>query len=290
MSQSQMTLLPDRGLVEIRGPDAALFLQDLVTNDVESVGPGGALFAGLLTPQGKILCDFLIHMRDPQTLWLDCMRDQAESVVKRLTMYKLRAKVEIADRSAELAVGAAWGGEPGAADTAMLAAYADPRYAPLGRRFIVAASGPQASAATAYRSHRIALTVPEGGLDYAYGEAFPHEACYDELHGVDFDKGCYVGQEVVSRMHHRGTAKTRIVAIEASAPLDLLGAEIRAGEFPVGTLGSMDGTHGIGMLRLDRLEEAARHGIPLRVGDTILTARTPEWATSYTVPAGKGAM
>jgi folate-binding protein YgfZ len=141
------------------------------------------------------------------------------------------------------------------------------------------------ASAAEYHSHRIALAVPQGGLDYAYGEAFPHEACFDELHGVDFDKGCYVGQEVVSRMHHRGTAKTRIAAIEASAPLDT-GAEIRAGEFPVGTLGSMDGTHGIALLRLDRLEEAARHGIPLRVGETILTARTPVWA-SYTVPSGK---
>jgi folate-binding protein YgfZ len=296
MSYGHMTLLPDRGLVEVRGPDAAVFLQDLVTNDVESIKPGEAMFAGLLTPQGKILCDFLIHMRDPETYWLDCMRDQAEIIGKRLSMYRLRAKVEIADRSGDLAVGAAWGDKPPEGDGTFLALYADPRYAPLGKRFVMAAtvSEPASLAAatgseTAYNSHRVALAVPQGGLDYAYGEAFPHEACYDELHGVDFDKGCYVGQEVVSRMHHRGTAKTRIAAIEASAPLDVGGAEIRAGEFPVGTLGSMDGTHGIAMLRLDRLEEAARHGIPLRVGDTIITARTPPWA-SYSVPSGKAAI
>ena len=171
----------------------------------------------------------------------------------------------------------------------MVAAYVDPRYAPLGERYIIAASAPEPAgpeSGAAYHRHRIALAVPQGGLDYAYGEAFPHEACYDELHGVDFDKGCYVGQEVVSRMHHRGTAKTRIAAIEASAPLDVRGAEIRAGEFPVGTLGSTDGTRGIAMLRLDRLEEAARHHIPLHVGDIKLIARTPDWATSYTVPPG----
>lgn len=296
MSYGHMTLLPDRGLVEVRGPDAAVFLQDLVTNDVESIKPGEAMFAGLLTPQGKILCDFLIHMRDPETYWLDCMRDQAEIIVKRLSMYRLRAKAEITDRSRELAVGAAWGDKPAEGNGAFLALYADPRYAPLGERFVMAAtvSEPASLAAatgseTAYHSHRVALAVPQGGLDYAYGEAFPHEACYDELHGVDFDKGCYVGQEVVSRMHHRGTAKTRIAAIEASAPLDVGGAEIRAGEFPVGTLGSMDGTHGIAMLRLDRLDEAARHGIPLHVGDTIITARTPPWA-SYSVPSGKAAI
>jgi folate-binding protein YgfZ len=296
MSYSQMALLPDRGVVEVRGPDAAVFLQDLVTNDVESIRPGEAMFAGLLTPQGKILCDFLIHMRDPQTYWLDCMRDQAETIVKRLSMYKLRAKAEIADRSGELAVGAAWGDTPAGDRGPVLASYADPRYAPLGQRFVVAASVPETaslSAATGsettYHRHRVSLAVPQGGLDYAYGEAFPHEACFDELHGVDFDKGCYVGQEVVSRMHHRGTAKTRIAAIEASAPLDLSGAEIRAGEFPVGTLGSMDGTHGIAMLRLDRLEEATRHGIPLRIGDIIITARTPPWA-SYSVPSGRPAI
>lgn len=291
MSHSQMTLLPDRGLVDIRGPDAAVFLQDLVTNDVEGIAPGAAIFAGLLTPQGKILCDFLIHMRDPQTYWLDCMRDQADAIVKRLSMYKLRAKAEIVDRSAELAVGAGWGDQRDGAG-GVLAAYADPRYAPLGERFVIAASTSAPASLTtastaAYHAHRVSLAIPQGGVDYAYGEAFPHEACYDELHGVDFDKGCYVGQEVVSRMHHRGTAKTRIAAIEASAPLDVVGAEIRAGEFPVGTLGSMDGTHGIAMLRLDRVEEAARHGIPLRIGDTILTARTPIWATTYSVPSGK---
>jgi folate-binding protein YgfZ len=296
MSYGHMTLLPDRGLVEVRGPDAAVFLQDLVTNDVESIGPGEAVFAGLLTPQGKILCDFLIHMHDPQSYWLDCMRDQTETIIKRLSMYRLRAKADIADRSGEFAVGAAWGDTPRDASGVFLAAYSDPRYAPLGERFVVAASPsePAGLAAatgseTTYHSHRVSLAIPQGGLDYAYGEAFPHEACYDELRGVDFDKGCYVGQEVVSRMHHRGTAKTRIAAIEASAPLDLSGAEIRAGEFPVGTLGSMDGTRGIAMLRLDRLEEAARHGIPLRVGDTTLIARTPPWA-SYSVPAGKAAI
>ncbi len=296
MSYGHVTLLPDRGLVEVQGPDAPVFLQDLVTNDVESIKPGEAMFAGLLTPQGKILCDFLIYMRDPQSYWLDCMRDQAETIAKRLSMYKLRAKANIVNRSGELAVGAAWGEMPGGAEGAFLASYDDPRYAPLGARFVIASSVAEpaslaaaSSSATAYHSHRISLAIPQGGLDYAYGEAFPHEACFDELHGVDFDKGCYVGQEVVSRMHHRGIAKTRIAAIETSEPLDILGAEIRAGEFPVGTLGSMDGTQGIAMLRLDRIEEAARHGIPLRVGETIIVARTPPWA-SYAVPSGKVAI
>jgi folate-binding protein YgfZ len=291
MSYSQLILLPDRSLIGLRGPDAAGFLQGLVTNDVEGAEPGEAIFAGLLTPQGKILFDFLIYVRDAETYWIDCAAEQVGDLAKRLSMYRLRAKVEIADLSGELAVGAAWGDAPRGEVEAFVAAYADPRFAPLGERLILrrsagepAGAGIPAAVPAAYHSHRIALAVPQGGLDYAYGEAFPHEACYDDLNGVDFKKGCYVGQEVVSRMHHRGIAKTRTAAVEASAPLAERGAEIRAGDIPVGTLGSMDGRKGIAMVRLDRAEEALRSGVPLRVGDVALTLRRPPWA-SYDVPS-----
>ena len=152
-----MTLLPDRGIVEVRGPDAAVFLQDLVTNDVESIKPGGAMFAGLLTPQGKILCDFLIYMGDPQSYWLDCLRDQAEVVATRLSMYKLRAKAEIVDRSVELAIGAAWGGTRGEGNGAFLASYDDPRYA-LGARFVSRRPRPTSSLTAA--SGRRPLSQP----------------------------------------------------------------------------------------------------------------------------------
>lgn len=291
MSYSLMTLLPDRGLIEVRGPEAAGFLQGLVTNDVERAHAGEAVFAGLLTPQGKILFDFLIYVRDAESYWIDCEKPYVGGLAKRLSMYRLRAKVEIADRSAELAVGAAWGDEPREGNDAFIAAYADPRYAPLGERIILkhSASEPanlalSSSGETAYHSHRISLAVPQGGLDYAFGETFPHEACYDDLHGVDFNKGCYIGQEVVSRMHHRGTAKTRIAALSASAPLDGGGAEIRAGNVPVGTIGSMDGKRGIAMIRLDRVEDAVQKGTPLRVGDITVSVRRPPWA-SYQVPS-----
>ncbi len=291
MSFSQICLLPDRGIIELRGPEAAGFLQGLVTNDVERAAIGEAVFAGLLTPQGKILFDFFIYVQNAETLWLDCVKEQSEALLKRLSLYRLRAKVELADRSTELSAAATWGGEPHEGSSAFLAAYRDPRFPALGKRLILDAAAPEAGrfaestgSASAYHPHRVSLAVPQGGLDYAYGEAFPHEACYDDLHGVDFLKGCYVGQEVVSRMHHRGTAKTRIAAVEASEPLTATGAEIHAGEFPVGTLGSMDGTRGIAMVRLDRVDEAARHGIPLRVGEITLTLRRPIWA-SYQVPS-----
>lgn len=289
MSYSLMSLLPDRGLVEVKGPDAVQFLQGLVTNDVERARPGEAVFAGLLTPQGKILFDFLIHIREPEICWLDCFSEQTGSLVKRLSMYKLRARIEIADRSGELAVGAAWGAEPLEGREAFAAIYADPRYPPLGQRLVLKRAGGRdgdlAAAVAgdrAYHSHRISLAVPQGGLDYAYGDAFPHEACYDDLHGVDFKKGCYVGQEVVSRMHHRGIAKTRIAAIETDAPLEGGGVEIRAGDTPVGVIGSMDGVRGIAMVRLDRVSEAMRAGVALRAGERVVTVRRPPWA-SYTM-------
>jgi folate-binding protein YgfZ len=294
MSYSFGTLLPDRGLIEINGPDAAKFLQGLITNDIEKTRPGGALFAGLLTPKGKIISDFLIFVPEEERYWIDCPRGHVEELVKRFSLYKLRAKVEIVDLGADFSVAATWSDEQSEPVTGSLAAYADPRYVPLGQRMIIKGDAvPSAAPAarivgdTAYHSHRIACAVPQGGLDYVYGEAFPHEACYDDLHGVDFRKGCYVGQEVVSRMHHKGIAKTRIAAIEASAPLEGGGAEISAGDQPVGRLGSVDGTLGVALIRLDRVQDALEKGVPLRVGEIELTVKQPPWA-SYAVPA-KGA-
>jgi len=293
MSYSFTTLLPDRGLIELRGPEARKFLQDLVTNSLEPAEPGRAFFAGLLTPKGKILVDFFIYLRDSETLWIDCPLTQVGELVKRLTLYKLRAKVEISDRSEDHVIGALWG-EPaggGMQTPAVLARYTDPRHEPMGARFVIErhareglASAAEVLGDAAYHGHRISLAIPQGGLDYAYGETFPHEACYDELHGVDFRKGCYVGQEVVSRMHHKGTAKTRVVGIEASEPFEGGGVEILAGDKPVGQLGSVDGTHGVALVRLDRVDEALRQGTPLRVGDLTLTVRQPPWA-QYQVPS-----
>jgi folate-binding protein YgfZ len=303
MTDRFIALLADRGLIELRGPDAAQFLQGLVTNDVEKIAPGGAAFAGLLTPKGKIVVDFLICCPDAGTFWIDAPLAGVGDLVKRFGLYKLRAKVEIADLSGRYAVGAAWGGhspgnEAGELDAAAFV-FADPRHAPLGRRFIVertaafaarlVAVNDQGGSEAAYHRHRIALAVPQGGLDYAFGEAFPHEACYDALHGVDFRKGCYVGQEVVSRMHHKGVAKTRIVGVAGSAPLGQAGsgAEIEAGGKPVGQIGSSDGAIGIALVRLDRLDEAVAAGVPLRAGGIELRTRRPAWANYQVAGAGE---
>ncbi len=130
-----------------------------------------------------------------------------------------------------------------------------------------------------YHAMRIAQGVPEGGRDYAYGDAFPHEAMFDQLHGVDFKKGCFVGQEVVARMEHRGTARKRLIPVEGDRPLPAIGSEVMAGDTAVGTLTSVDGRLGLASLRLDRVEQAYEAGETLRAGEAALSLRKPRWLT-----------
>jgi folate-binding protein YgfZ len=292
MTDSSIALLPDRGIVEVEGDDAIDFLQGLLTNDIDQAEPGRALFAGLLTPQGKIIFDFLVYSPAPNRFWLDCPAEFAADLAKRLALYKLRARVMVTDRSAEMAVGVEL--PSGAPGREALASFADPRHAQLPRRYVLSAAGlsrsgeAEAAGLHAYHAARIALCVPEGSRDYLYGEAFPHEVCYDLLNGVDFEKGCYVGQEVVSRMHHRGVAKTRVAGVRGAGPLPAMGAEISGGEFPVGQLGSSQGDLGIALVRLDRAEETLAHGIPLRIGEVTISLRRPDWA-NYEVPSAEAA-
>ena len=271
-----LAVLDDRGVVEVGGPEAAALLQRLVTNDVEGLAPGEARYAALLTPQGKILVDFLVvaDRERPGAFMLDVPRGLAADLAKRLTLYRLRAQVTIADRSSELAVVAHADDE---APAEALARFTDPRAPGLWRRAIVpraALSTGSDAARAAYRLARIRAAVPEGGLDFAYGDAFPHDANLDRLAGVDFRKGCYVGQEVVSRMQHRGTARKRVVAVRFEGEAPPIGAAIVAGEAAVGTMGSAAGDAGLALVRLDRAEEAQRAAVPLTVGDIVLDARS----------------
>ncbi|MBT9288653.1 CAF17-like 4Fe-4S cluster assembly/insertion protein YgfZ [Prosthecodimorpha staleyi] len=274
--------LTDRAVLSVSGPGAAGFLQGLVTCNVEALQPGAAAFGALLTPQGKILFDFFV-VATADGFLIEAPVSLAPDLAKRLKFYRLRAKVDIADRP-DLRVLALYGGIPeGLPGTA----YADPRLAALGARAIVpaeavadwlAADGVTAVTAEAFRVRRIALGVPEGGLDFAYGDAFPHDANMDDLGGVDFAKGCYVGQEVVSRMKHRGTARRRIVQVEGDRALPPAGTEIVAGGKPAGTLGAHAGTAGLALLRIDRVREAIDAGQPVTAGDTSLSVALPGYA------------
>jgi tRNA-modifying protein YgfZ len=273
-------VLSDRSVIEAAGEDRASFLQGLVTNDVEDLEKGAACFAGLLSPQGKILFDFFV-INTGESCLLDCPAAAAGDLLKRLTFYRLRAKVSLSDVSAQWQVAAAWG--EGAWDILKANAsfsYCDPRLGSLGHRGLVStASSPDfALNASDYDAMRITATVPEGGKDYAYGAVFPHEACFDLLNGVSFKKGCYVGQEVVSRMQHRGTARTRILAVSAQEPLPQGGADILAEGFTVGRLGSVSGSRGIALARLDRVSEALAKGQALIAGGVPAGLSVPSWA------------
>jgi folate-binding protein YgfZ len=280
MSQCNMAILADRAVVRVAGPGARAFLQGMITNDINKVGDGAAIHTGLLAPQGRILFDFFVVPEGDGYL-LECGKAQASALMQRLLFYRLRAEVEIKEEPS-LIVAAAWGETPHLPEDTI--AYADPRLPALGLRILLlveargADLGCALSAEVDYHARRIGLGVPEGGRDYAHGDAFPHDALFDQLNGVDFKKGCYVGQEVVSRMEHRGTARKRIVGVEGEGPLPASGTEITAGGNPIGTLGSTSGVSGLALLRLDRAEEAKAAGLPLRAGDVTVALRIPSWA------------
>ena len=284
----KVALLPDRGVVKVAGDDARRFLNGLITADIDKLTPGGARFAALLTPQGKIIADFIVTEAPPEDgggLFIDCPRALAPMLTDKLTFYKLRSKVTIDDLSERVGVIGIWDGDGGGSDAALI--YPDPRLPALGRRGILplGLAGEAAGDLCAplldvaeYEAHRIALSVPRGGLDFMYNDAFPHETAMDQLHGVDFEKGCYIGQEVVSRMQHRGSARTRVVGVSYDGGAPETGTPVTAGEKPVGTMGSARSGHGIAILRLDRLEDAHAAGTPLMAGGIELQAFKPEWA------------
>ena len=265
--------LTDRGVVEVAGTDAASFLQGLITNDVARVGAERAVYAALLTPQGKIIYDFLVAAAPDGGFWLDCVKAHAADLAARFKKYKLRAKVTLADRSHELAV-VALSARPKVASAVI---FEDPRLKELGLRAILPADDVQALRSEAFDLHdkaeydarRQMLGVPDAATDIPPETLFPLDCNFEELHGVDFDKGCYVGQELTARMKHRATARRRMLPVSADAALPAIGTPLIIGSTEVGELKGSLGTHGIALVRLDRLgeaPEATADGVAVRIG------------------------
>ncbi len=230
-----------------------------------------AAYAGLLSPQGKILFDFFA-VRTASGFVLDVARAEALALAKRLAMYKLRANVEINDVSDRYQLMALWGPNAiSSGPTIDTVAFDDPRAPDLGKRIMAearfatdiasATNGFKVPAGT-YAAHRVVLGVPEGGKDYAFGDAYPHEADFDLFNGVSFSKGCYVGQEIVARMQHKTVVRKRVIKISGASPLTF-GADIVLGEAIVGRIGTTDDKRALAMLRLDRAAEAEEKGIAL---------------------------
>jgi folate-binding protein YgfZ len=272
--------LADRGVVRVQGADAKTFLDGLFTCDIDRVAPGQPRFGALLTPQGKILFDFIVFEVSQDAgggYCLDVLKVYAPDLVKRLNFYRLRAKVMVEDASEALAVVAGWGDSLKPENS--LAAQ-DPRLPALGWRAIVAAedASPEPAAA-GYHAHRIALGVPEGGKDFLWNDAFPHEALMDQLHGVDFDKGCYVGQEVINRIDVKGQLTKRLMGVTLlEDALPPTGAEVLVGEDVVGTITSAARVLGrpiaLGVLRKSAWEPGTP--VSVRAGDRVVPAVTSD--------------
>ncbi len=281
-------LLGGRGVLEVAGADRAAFLQGLVSNDVTKAGPSRAVFAALLTAQGKYLHDFFIAALG-EALYLDCESSRLEDLKKRLSLYKLRSKVSLADASGRFIVAAAWGGDalkrlglasPGAAKAfAGGLAYADPRLADLGARFLIprgkeseiTALGFTISDAAAYDRHRLALGVPDGSRDLVVEKSILLESGFEELNGVDFQKGCYMGQELTARTKYRALIRKRLLPVKVEGPLPAPGTPIMAGGEDVGELRSGADGMALAMLQLDALD------VPLSAGGAKLVPQKPEW-------------
>lgn len=282
----RLALLPDRGVLSLSGPDATKLLQGIITNDMQLLAEAPALHAGLLSAQGKIQFDFFV-VKAGGDLLIETARASITALKQRLEMYKLRAAATITDASADYSVAATWdvgAGEGGHSVHTIV--FPDPRDPRLGNRYLASLASnwrrdlADAEAATRedYDTHRVRLGVAEAGSDYPLGDTFPHEANYDLMGSASFRKGCYVGQEVVSRMQHKTVVRKRVVRIAGG--FLATGGEVRAGEAVIGTIGTVADGQALALLRIDRVAEALDKGQPLTAGGVAIEV-DPEAVQRY---------
>ncbi|NKE45006.1 folate-binding protein YgfZ [Roseomonas frigidaquae] len=264
-----ITLLTGRGVVEVAGPDRVGFLQGLVSNDVAAAGPGRAVWAALLTPQGKWLADFFI-LAEAERLLLDAEAAQVPLLVQRLSRFRLRAKVTLRDASADFTVLAGWGGAvppPGTLSAP------DPRLPEAGWRALVAQQVAADATEADYDLHRLRLGLPDGSRDLEPEKSVLLEGGFDELGGVSWTKGCYMGQELTARTKYRGLLKRRIIPVRVEGGLPPAGTPVLRDGVEVGVMRSARDGHGLALLRLD----AVAPGVTLTADGALLTPFVPGW-------------
>ena len=289
MHKESVTELSDRGLVKIYGSDCSDFLQNLISCDIQKVESVGPQYGALLSPQGKLLFDFIIIQSQDYFLF-DIQRSLVSDFIKKMNMYKLRANVDVEDLSNKFAVIGIWNvdEEPDWVETPFL----DPRYRQLGYRVFLereklprflSQSSVEITSLDDYNQHRIELCIPTGVNDFDYGTVFPHDINMDYLNGIDFSKGCFVGQEVVSRMRHRGTARRRCVSVlSTDSPLKTK-VEISADGKNIGMVGSTSKNLGIAIIRLDRAKLAFDEAIKFIADGIEVKFKQSKW-TDFTWP------
>ncbi len=286
MSKTFHAALDDRAVIRAHGPDMYDLLQRLVTGNLDQVTPEKAVYSLLLTPQGKFLFDFFM-VRDPDeegALLLDCAKSRVAELQKRLTMYKLRADAAFDDVSAEFVVVAHWGEQ--AAPLQGGASFMDPRGEFLGGRALVPASNLESFLSQAdseernaadYRAFCVSQGVPDGALDIGADKAFPIENNLDLLNGIDFQKGCFVGQEVASRTHRKGKARKRLVVASLEGTPPEPGSDITIGEAKVGSVAGSAGNNVLALVFTDRVAKA--QSTTATAGGSTLALEVPAYAS-----------
>jgi folate-binding protein YgfZ len=264
---TRLAALPERSVIEVGGEDRINFLQGLVSNDVSEVAPGRAVWAALLTPQGKWLADFFI-LADGDRLLLDCERAQVPFLAQRLLRFRLRSKVTITAIE-DLAVYVAWDGTP----TSQAIAAPDPRLPEAGWRLLSAVPLPTTAVEADWDRHRLSLGLPDGSRDLETEKTVLLEAGFDELHGVSWSKGCYMGQELTARTKYRGLLKRRLVPVSVAGCLPPPGTPVLRDGTEVGTMRSGRDQSGLAVLRIEAI------GATLTSGSATLTPRLPQWMT-----------
>jgi hypothetical protein len=297
MSNAGYIVLADRGVLALRGADVRPFLQGLISNDIERIRPDHASYAALLTPQGKFLFDFFIVQHGDELL-LETELARVGDLQRRLMMYRLRSKVEIEDVSAGFAVVALIGegvaemldlpARPGACRALEHGlAFVDPRLVRMGVRALLPAQNAASAIAqlqldeaprAAYERLRLSLGMPDGSRDLIVEKATLLESGFEELNGVDFGKGCFVGQELTARMKFRGLVRKRLLPVTFDGAAPTPGTIIRLGEREAGEMRSSSDGHGLALLRLEHVAKAKESGVPLIAGGTEIVPVPPDWA------------
>jgi folate-binding protein YgfZ len=277
----------DRAAILVEGPEAEHFLHNVLTLDIDGLGAGEARPGALLTPQGKILFDFLVSRRGGTGFLIDAAAGSADDLMRRLTLYRLRAKAQISLQD-QIVVTTRWPDDSAASqtDSSWLADRRFPPEAGVARHYgeALATDAEEGD----FTRLRIAHGVAEAGADFDAGDAFPHDVLMDLNGGVSFRKGCYVGQEVVSRMQHRGTARRRVMIATGAADLPATGTVVEAGGRPIGALGSVAGREALAIVRIDRVKDALDGSLAITAGGVALSLSIPAWA-GYALPQSGGA-